>query len=120
MRLADRAQSLTLVYNQISSDTWRIVALSYDGRTISGNDGLLLSLDIMGQGSASVSHVEFADRAANAYELGFITPTGISTLYNNKVEGEVYTVSGTRTGSMKKGVNVVRQADGKVSKVLVK
>ena len=120
VRLADRAQSLTLVYNQISSDTWRIVALSYDGRTISGNDGLLLSLDIMGQGSASVSHVEFADRAANAYELGFITPTGISTLYNNKVEGEVYTVSGTRTGSMKKGVNVVRQADGKVSKVLVK
>lgn len=120
VKLADRARNLTLTYSQLSADTWRIVALSLDGSVISGNDGSLISLDIMGQGGASVSHIEFADRAASAYELGFITPTGISTLYNNKVEGEVYTVSGTRTGSMKKGVNVVRQADGKVSKVLVK
>ena len=120
VKLADRARNLTLTYSQLSADTWRIVALSLDGSVISGNDGSLISLDIMGQGGASVSHVEFADRAANAYELGFITPTGISTLYNNKVEGEVYTVSGTRTDSMKKGVNVVRQADGSVSKVLVK
>ncbi len=120
VKLTDRTQNLTLTYSQLSADTWRIVALSLDGSVISGSNGSLLSLDVMGQGSASVSHVEFADRAANAYELGFITPTGISTLYNNKVEGEVYTVSGTRTDSMKKGVNVVRQADGSVSKVLVK
>ena len=120
VQLTERANGLTLTVSQLSADTWRIIALSLDGSVISGSNGSLLSLDVMGQGSASVSHVEFADRAANAYELGFITPTGISTLYNNKVEGEVYTVSGTRTGSMKRGVNVVRQADGKVSKVLVK
>ena len=118
-RLMERAAGLLLTTNKIGSNTWRIVAVSLDGSAISGNEGSLLSLDIVGQGSVSVSNIEFADRAARAYKLDFESPTGINSVYNN-VKGEIYTISGARSNSMKKGINVIRQADGKVRKVLVK
>ena len=119
-RQTERTAGMLLTTNKIGGNTWRIVALSLDGSAISGSEGSLLSLDIVGQGSVSVSNIEFADRAARAYKLDFELPTGINSLYNNKVEGEVYSVSGARSNSVKKGINVVRQADGKVRKVLVK
>ena len=119
-RLTERAAGMLLMTNKVGLNTWRIAALSLDGSTISGSEGSLLNLDIAGQGSVSVSNVEFVDRAARAYKLGLGTPTAIDALYNNKVDGEVYTVSGARSNGLKKGVNVVRQADGSVRKMLVK
>ena len=120
VRLTERASGLQLFTSRIDQNTWRIIALSLDGTVISGNEGTLLSLDITGNGQASFSRIEFTDTAAQAHQLGFVSPTGINVLYNNKVDGEVYTLGGTRTGNLKKGINVVRQADGSVRKVLVK
>lgn len=120
VRLTERASGLQLFTSRIDQNTWRIIALSLDGTVISGNEGTLLSLNITGNGQASFSRIEFTDTAAQAHQLGFGSPTGINVLYNNKVDGEVYTLGGTRTGNLKKGVNVVRQADGQVRKVLVK
>lgn len=119
-RLTERAAGMLLMTNKVGNNTWRIAALSLDGTTISGSEGALLNLDIAGQGNVSVSNVEFADRAARAYKLSFATPTAVNSLYNNKVDGEVYTVSGARSNGVKKGVNVVRRADGSVRKMLVK
>ena len=43
----------------------------------------------------------------------------VSTLFGDDVEG-VYTVGGTRVNGLQKGVNIIRTADGKTQKVLVK
>ena len=43
---------------------------------------------------------------------------GITTTQNGKVE--VYNVNGVRLNGLQKGLNIVRSADGKVKKVLVK
>ena len=43
----------------------------------------------------------------------------VSTLFGDDVEG-IYTVGGTRVNGLQKGVNIIRTADGKTQKVLVK
>ena len=43
----------------------------------------------------------------------------ISTLFGGDVEG-IYTVGGAKVNSLQKGVNIIRTADGKTQKVLVK
>jgi hypothetical protein len=43
----------------------------------------------------------------------------VSTLLGGDVEG-IYTVGGAKVNSLQKGVNIIRTADGKTTKVLVK
>jgi hypothetical protein len=121
VQLAERAAGMMLSYNRIGENTWRIVALSLEHNTISGNAGELLTLDIVGNSTISVTNVEFADAAARAYMLGFNgEATGISSIYGISADSDVYNVNGVRTTTMGKGVNIVRTANGEVKKVLVK
>ena len=119
-QLTERASNLNLVYNRIGENTWRIIALSLQGNTISGSDGALLTLDIMGNSTVSVSNIEFADAEANAYALGFGGATGINGVYGVSADSDIYNVNGVRTNTMHKGMNIIRSANGEVKKVFVK
>ena len=119
-QLTERASNLKLVYNRIGENTWRIIALSLQGNTISGSNGALLTLDIMGNSTVSVSNIEFADAAANAYALGFGGATGINGVYGVSADSDIYNVNGVRTNTMHKGMNIIRNANGEVKKVFVK
>lgn len=46
--------------------------------------------------------------------------TGIDAVSNEYVVDEIYSVGGVRTDSMQKGINIVRMADGKVRKIMMK
>lgn len=56
--------------------------------------------------------------------LGFTaikaTKTGISNVTAAKGEATAYTIGGVRLGKMQKGLNIVREANGQVRKVIVK
>lgn len=119
-QLTERASNLNLVYNRIGENTWRIIALSLQGNTISGSNGALLTLDIMGNSTVSVSNIEFADAAANAYALGFGGATGINGVYGVSADSDIYNVNGVRTNTIHKGMNIIRNANGEVKKVFVK
>ena len=119
-QLTERASNLNLVYNRIGENTWRIIALSLQGNTISGSNGALLTLDIMGNSTVSVSNIEFADAAANAYALGFGGATGINSVYGVSADSDIYNLNGVRTNTMHKGMNIIRNANGEVKKVFVK
>ena len=120
VNLTSRAANLQVAYNRLSGNTYRIIAFSADNAAIEGNEGALFSLNITGNNNISFSRIEFADAAAQAYELGFGEATGINGVNAGVANAEYYTVGGVKSNKAQKGMNVVRTADGKVKKVFVK
>lgn len=121
VKLSERAAGLSVRYNRVGENTWRIIAISMQNRTISGNEGDLLKFDISGNSTINVSNVEFTDAAARAYALGFNgETTGISTVSSINADADIYNVNGVRSNTMRKGMNIIRNANGEVNKVLVK
>lgn len=118
--LNDRAANLQVVYNRIAKNTYRIIAFSTGNAAIEGNEGELISLNITGNDNIAISNIEFADAAANAYALSLTETTGINGIYAGAANVESYTVGGVKNDKVRKGMNIVRTADGKVKKVLVK
>ena len=120
VNLTDRAAGLRVVYNRIANNTYRVIAFSTNRTAIAASEGALCSFDITGNQAVTVNKIEFADAAANAYALAIAETTGIRGI-NADAEGtEIYTVGGVKNNKMRKGMNVVRQADGKVKKFFVK
>ena len=120
VNLTSRAANLQVAYNRLSGNTYRIIAFSAANAAIEGNEGALFSLNIIGDNNISINHVEFADAAAQAYELGFSEVTGINGVNTGVANAEYYTVGGVKSNKAQKGMNVVRTANGKVKKVFVK
>jgi hypothetical protein len=120
VQLADRAADLQVIYNRISANTYRIIAFSTGNAAIEGNEGELFTLDIAGNHNINITNIEFADAAANAYAIGFAETTGINGIYAGAANVESYTVGGVKNDKVRKGMNIVRTADGKVKKVFVK
>ena len=118
--LTDRAANLQVVYNRIADNTYRIIAFSTGNAAIEGNEGAIFSLNITGNNNIAISNIEFADAAANAYALSLAETTGINGIYAGGAKVESYTIGGVKSDKMRKGMNIVRTADGKVKKVLVK
>ena len=118
--LTDRAANLQVVYNRIADNTYRIIAFSTGNAAIEGNEGAIFSLNITGNDNIAISNIEFADAAANAYALSLAETTGINGIYAGGAKVESYTIGGVKSDKMRKGMNIVRTADGKVKKVLVK
>ena len=120
VQLADRAADLQVIYNRISANTYRIIAFSTGNAAIEGNEGELFTLDIAGNHNINITNIEFADAAANAYAIGFAETTGINGIFAGAANVESYTVGGVKNDKVRKGMNIVRTADGKVKKVFVK
>ncbi len=118
--LTDRAANLQVVYNRIADNTYRIIAFSTGNAAIEGNEGAIFSLNITGNDNIAISNIEFADATANAYALSLAETTGINGIYTGGAKVESYTIGGVKSDKMRKGMNIVRTADGKVKKVLVK
>jgi hypothetical protein len=119
VKLSERAAGLSVRYNKVGENTWRIIAMSMQNNAISGNEGTLLSLDITGQCNVTVNGVEFTDAAACAYKLGSVV-TGINSISIDTTNADIFNVNGVRTNTMHKGMNIIRNANGEVKKVLVK
>lgn len=109
VQLAERAQGLKATYNKVGENTWRIVAFSVAKNVITGSEGNLLTLDVTGNQSATISHIEFSDSAANAYELALSSnPTGINTVGNAQQSiDNAYDLSGRHINGNTKGLRIV-------------
>jgi hypothetical protein len=120
VELAQRAAGLTVAYNRVADNTYRIVAFSTDKAAIQGSEGALFSLNIAGNSNVTVSNVEFTDAAARAYALEMAATTGINSVVAGATGTEVYNLGGVKSDKVRKGLNVVRGADGKMKKVFVR
>lgn len=108
VQLSDRAKDMTLVYNKVGDNTWRIAAISLSRTAISGNDGCLLTLDVNGNGNVNVNNNLFTDANTQSYILPFAAPTGISAIKAAIAEGTViYDMQGRRVENPTKGLYMV-------------
>ena len=120
VNLNQRANGLNIRYSHLEGNTYRIMGFSMNMAAITGNEGELLSLDITGNQTVTLSNIEFTDTAARAYALGVNDATGINGIMAGDANADYYTVDGVKSNKMRKGMNVVKTADGKVRKMFVK
>ena len=120
--LADRAADLQVAFSQISDNTYRVVVASLQNRTIMGNEGLLINLDITGDQTAEYSNVLFSDVYARGYVLPIVSDaTAIAAIKANvDADCQIFTMGGAQINSLQKGINIVKYADGSTKKLFVK
>lgn len=119
--LSDRANGHELYSNDLADGTHRIVVSTIENNTFNAGEALIY-LEVQGKGEISVDNIIFCD--AYGKETHFQTigsTTGI-----NGVEGEsslkqkIYSVGGQIMNGIKKGINIIRNADGSTTKVIKK
>lgn len=127
--LGERAEGMTLMSNELSNGSYRIMLSTLDDVEIAEGSGAIVYLDVevgysySGEG-IEVSDVLFADSKARLYNMGGIganDATGIGTVtLGEAVKGKIYSVGGVLMNGLKRGVNIIRGNDGSTKKVIVK
>lgn len=120
VNLSNRMTTHEATYARVDANTWRIIVISMQNDAIMNNSGSLMQLNISGNQEISLSNVEFVDAAARACAVGLGETTGIVGVDADQSDASYYNVGGVRNDNVRKGMNIVRSADGKVKKVLVK
>lgn len=119
-QLTARTMGHQVAWNRVADRTYRVVVFSAANEAIASNEGALLQLNISGNQQVSLGKIEFTDADARAYTLGVADPTGIRGITADQLDAQIYTVGGVRSDKVRKGMNVIRQNNGKVTKRFVK
>ena len=119
-QLTARTMGHQVAWNRVADRTYRVVVFSAANEAIASNEGALLQLNISGNQQVSLGKIEFTDASARAYALGVADPTGIRGITADQLDAQIYTVGGVRSDKVRKGMNVIRQNNGKVTKRFVK
>lgn len=125
---AGDTQKVLVATNVLDNGACRIVMYSADGSAMLPGAANLLHLRLAGEGNGfvSIDNIIAATSDGTSYSLAAITgnhniSTGISA---TETEGEneysVFSTNGVVSKTLKKGVNIVRDAAGRVKKILVK
>lgn len=121
--LSSRAGQSHKLYSRTQQDgSVRILASSISGETFSGNEGAVLYIDVEGAKASSVEilNILFSDVNANtrAFKLGS-NVTGIDAIGStfDALKQKVYDLGGRVMNGVKKGINIIRNADGSTRKV---
>lgn len=120
-QLSDRAGESHKLYSRAQLDgSIRMVASSVKGETFSGNEGAVLYLEVEGAGTPELLNILFSD--ANAVTRSFAIgndATGIDTVSTfESLKQKVYDLGGRVKNGLKKGINIIRRADGTTGKVV--
>lgn len=120
-QLSDRAGESHKLYSRTQLDgSIRMVASSVKGETFSGNEGAVLYIDVEGTGTPELLNILFSD--ANAVTRSFAIgndATGIDTVSTfESLKQKVYDLGGRVKNGLKKGINIIRRADGTTGKVV--
>ena len=105
----------------------RVLLSSLDNETFSNEELVTLNVEVSGDykgGSVLISNAIFSDAEGKQYILGGAETgeaTGIVELtLGEKVANKIFSVGGQLLDGMKKGINIIMNADGTTKKVLKK
>ena len=124
--LGERAgESHKLMSRQQLDGSKRYLVSSITAETFAGNDGAVLYFDVKTDaaykgGSVEIVNALFSDTeaATRAFSLNG-EATGVDTLSTfEALKQKVYDLSGRLTNGLKKGINIIRRADGSSQKVM--
>lgn len=125
--LSERGQK-QFVETSENDGVLRVAAMSIRNDAFTGNSGEVLYLDFeVAEGAeddfARFQNVFFVNKQAQkvSFNLGGITPTGIQSANAETALGQkIYDLGGRMKSSLKKGVNIIKDAAGNAKKVIVK
>lgn len=117
---AERAEAhdVALFHNGIANK--RVILSNIGNAAIAGVNGAVVYVDVIGDGNLDVTNVIFADRASGEYR--FAKPEGTSGIEDTVIDNNgglkqrIYNAAGQALRSLQRGVNIIRNADGSVTK----
>lgn len=122
--LGGRANGHTLDANNLSDGTHRILICNLENNAFTNSENAILYLDVSSNKSAndiSISNIMFTDAGAKIYNLSNVgtIATGINSATGSQgIGSKIYSVGGVLVNKIKKGINIIRNADGTSKKVL--
>lgn len=125
LALTERAGAHMIKSRKQADGSYRVLVMNNGATTnMTGNAGAVLNLTFAGEGEIEVADVLVADVNGNTFELGSAsallgTTTGIDEVATS-VDAEFYGVNGIRNTKAQQGVNIIRNTDGSVKKVIKK
>lgn len=125
--VADRNDGFSIAASQLKNGATRIIVTANEaGKAFAGNEGEVLYIDVNGQGTVSFENIIFADVNAGTqkFQLASVTggiATGIAAAKSeNGMMETIYNMGGRLMNGLKKGINIIRRADGTTEKVIKK
>ena len=122
-RLGERVEGANLLIAQNDNEV-RMLAVSTANNVFAGNEGAVVYLDIENlTGDVTIEKVIFVDTALNGHRLNAGETTGIADRISNAIENagqKIYDLGGRLMNGVKKGINIIRNADGSTKKVINK
>lgn len=124
---AGDAKSVIATANVLDNGTYRIVLYSINSTSMLNGESNLLNLKLAGEGSGivSIDNVIASTSAGLRQNLNAVTGahtivTGISEVETSEEDTSIFGVNGVVRKTLQKGINIVKDAAGKVRKIRVK
>ena len=119
--LGERVEGANLMMAQ-NGTTVRMLAISTANNVFAGNEGAVVYIDIEGlNGEVNIEKAIFTDTELNGHLLTANSTTSIRESITNALQAagqKIYNMGGKMMNGLKKGVNIIRNADGSAKKVM--
>ena len=122
VQLGSRNAGHQLLTATTAEGAQRIVIASKTNELFEGGEGDVLYLTVEGAGDVQFENVILADASARDYEftVGAAQTTGIAGVKAAAAGEQTYSIGGRLMNAVKKGISIVRRADGNAQKVIKK
>lgn len=127
VNFAGDSQKVMVATNTLENGVQRIVIYSTDGSSILNGESSLINLGLAGEGMGivSIDHIIASTAAGQRHNLMGVTGaytivTGIEAVETTEGNTSVFDINGMVRKTVQKGVNIVKDAAGKVKKMLMK
>jgi hypothetical protein len=108
---------MMLLSSDLATSAHRIVGFASNG-TLS--NGTVLYIDVEGAGDVKFADVVFTTAKAKSVTMNLGDATGINGIEAEQNDGIFYDLGGKVMRTLKKGINIIRNANGTTKKVVVK
>ena len=119
--LGERVEGANLMMAQ-NGTMVRMLAVSTANNVFAGNEGAVVYIDIENlNGEVNIEKAIFTDTELKGHVLTANSTTGITQTITNALESagqKIYNLGGKMMNGLKKGINIIRNADGSTTKVM--
>ena len=119
--LGERVEGANLMMAQ-NGTMVRMLAVSTANNVFAGNEGAVVYIDIENlNGEVNIEKAIFTDTELTGHVLTANSATGITQTITNALESagqKIYNLGGKMMNGLKKGINIIRNADGSTTKVM--
>lgn len=124
---AGESKNVMVTANVLENGSYRIVLYTVDGSNMLNGENRLLNLKLAGEGTGvvSIDNIIASTGAGMRHNLDAVSGaytivTGIEAVETTEGKSSVFGTDGVVRRTLQKGINIVKDAAGKVKKVLVK